>query len=112
MLAFFPGFQWQRLVERIVSGKRWNDHGRMLKYAKNGMPRKLDSKKPSGIGSHLGRRGGEGDLGLLVKEVSTLGPKCRTALAAAARQLDSADLELTATVVRAGRLHLFELCNP
>ena len=47
---------WQRLVSKIQSRKAWSDRGRMLNYAKHGLPKNLDGK-PTGFGKHLGRWG-------------------------------------------------------
>ena len=46
--------RWQNLVAKIQARKQWSDRGRMLNYAKHGVPRNLDGK-PTGFGKHLGR---------------------------------------------------------
>eukprot|EP00959_Pyramimonas_sp_CCMP1952_P190904 3992447-Pyramimonas_sp.AAC.1 len=45
--------RWQRLVLRIQSRKRWSQQAQLLKYAKNGCPKKFTEAK--GFGAHIGR---------------------------------------------------------
>eukprot|EP00974_Lingulodinium_polyedra_P061131 5896375-Lingulodinium_polyedra.AAC.1 len=42
-------WHWQRLVDKAISRHRWAMKGLALKWAKHGMPKALDTRRPRGL---------------------------------------------------------------